>query len=89
LPAAPGFCKVELWKKNRPSKGRVKVNPNDIKSNAEDYNMYSDVGGDGGDQYLFDYEELKKALAEATKQSEQKNIQMLIDHYKNRVTQNK
>jgi hypothetical protein len=65
LPAAPGLGKVELWKKNKPSKGRVKVDPNNIKK-AEDYNMYSDVGGDGGDQYLFDYEELKKAINEAT-----------------------
>jgi hypothetical protein len=80
LPTAPGFGKVELWKKNKPSKRRVKVDPNNIKK-VEDYNMYSDVGGDGGDQYLFDYEELKKAINEATGSTDQKNIKEIIEKY--------
>ena len=43
--------------------------------------MYSDVGGDGGDQYLFDYEELKKAINEATGSTDQKNIKEIIAKY--------
>ena len=85
IPPAPGFMKVELWKKNKPSKGRVKVDPNNIKK-VEDYNMYSDVGGDGGDQYLFDYEELKKAMNEATGATDQKNIKDIIDHYEKKMS---
>lgn len=48
LPDTPGFDRVLLYKKNKPSKGRVKVNPSMIKNGGE-LNMYSDVGGDGGD----------------------------------------
>jgi hypothetical protein len=51
LPVPPGFGRVELWKKNKPSKKRVKVNPNEFIKNMEDLNQmqYSDKGGDGGD----------------------------------------
>ena len=63
LPETPGTNKVQLFKKNKPSKGRINVNPNIIKKHSEkghangkphdeinDNNMhYSDVGGDGGD----------------------------------------
>ncbi len=67
LPECPGFGKVELWRKNKASKGRVKVNPEKLIKKVEDLGyQYSDVGGDGGDQYLFDFEELKKAVNEAT-----------------------
>ncbi len=76
IPNPPG--KVELWKKNKPSKGRVKVDINNLK-NVEDYTMKSDVGGDGGDQYLFDYEELKKVLKEATGATDQKHIGHIIE----------
>ncbi len=65
LPNAPGTNKVMLWKKNKPSKRRVKVGPGEIKAIPE-INMYGDVGGDGGEQYLYDYEELKKAMNDAT-----------------------
>ena len=30
LPEAPGLDKNQMYKKNKPSKGRVKVNPNTI-----------------------------------------------------------
>ena len=40
--------------------------------------VYSDVGGNGGDQYLFDYEELKKAMNEATGSTDQQVIQMIL-----------
>lgn len=66
LPDAPGTGKVLLCKKNKPSKRRVNVSPHlmqfkGLKDNDE-YKIYSDVGGDGGDQYLYDYEEFKKVM---------------------------
>lgn len=41
--------------------------------------MHSDVGGDGGDQYLFDYEELKKVMKEATGATDQRHINHIIE----------
>ena len=48
LPECPGFGKVELWRKNKASKRRVKVDPNKSIKKMEDYH-FSDIGGDGGD----------------------------------------
>ncbi len=48
---------------NKASKGRVKVNPKTLNSGDV---LQSDVGGDCGDQYLLDFEELKKAMGGAT-----------------------
>lgn len=71
LPDTPGFDKVQLFKKNKPSKGRVKVTPNTIVNKKGELVIQSDVGGDGGDQYLFDMEELKKVMNEATGATDQ------------------
>ena len=60
LPEAPGTNKSVMSKRNQPSKRRVKVTP-DLKDIGE-CKMYSDVGGDGRDQYLYDYEELQKVM---------------------------
>lgn len=62
LPEAPGFEKNQMYRMNKPSKGRVKVNPNTMVNEKGELLIQSDVGGDGGDQYLFDMEELKKAI---------------------------
>ena len=35
--------------------------------------MQSDVGGNGGNVYLLDYEELKKVMNDATGSTQQKN----------------
>ena len=64
LPDAPGYQKVNLYLKNKASKGRVKVNPKYL--NGGQHFIQSDVGGDCGDQYLLDYEELKKVIKGAT-----------------------
>ena len=45
LPQAPGFNKVAMWKKNKASKGRVKVNPNKRIESC----LYNDVNGDDSD----------------------------------------
>jgi len=63
LPDTPGYEKVNFFKMNKASKGRVKVNPKTL--NSGDF-LQSDVGGDCGDQYLLDFEELKKAMGGAT-----------------------
>ncbi len=96
LPVPPGFGRVELWKKNKPSKKRVKVNPNEFIKNVDELNqmIYSDKGGDGGDQYLFDFEELKKAMNDATggqnssKEVKPRNLQAIIDNYTRRKEDN-
>jgi|LauGreDrversion4_2_1035121.scaffolds.fasta_scaffold561634_1 hypothetical protein len=46
LPTVPGYDKIQFFKKNKPSKGRVNINPQAAQKN--DGYMYSDMGGDGG-----------------------------------------
>ena len=46
LPTVPGYDKIQFYKKNKPSKGRVNINPHAPQKN--DAYMYSDMGGDGG-----------------------------------------
>lgn len=68
LPDTPGFEKVQLFKKNKPSKGRVKVTPNTVVNNQGELVVQSDANGssgDAGEQYLFDMEELRKVMNEA------------------------
>ncbi len=38
----------------------------ELKNLGKKWNCYSDMGGDGGDVYLLDYEELKKIKNEGT-----------------------
>ena len=92
LPECTGYGKVEMWRKNKPSKGRVKVNPNEVIRKVEDLgHKMSDVGGDyGGDQYLFDFEELKKAVHEATggvSAPKDQKIQMIIENYNKKISE--
>jgi hypothetical protein len=39
LPECPGYGKVELWRKNKASKGRVKINPNKAIKKVEDLGL--------------------------------------------------
>jgi hypothetical protein len=72
---------VNLYLKNKPSKGRVKINPKNIMNGQQV--LQSDVGGDGGDQYLFDKEELQKVLKEATGSVDnQKNLDQYFEQLK-------
>jgi hypothetical protein len=80
-----------MWRKNKPSKRRVKVNPNEVIRKVEDLgHQMSDVGGDyGGEQYLFDFEELKKAVHEATggvSAPKDQKIQMIIENYNKKIS---
>jgi hypothetical protein len=38
-----------MYKKNKPSKGRVKMNPKTFKNEHGELILQSDIGGDGGD----------------------------------------
>ena len=52
---------------NRPSKKRITVFKEEFQSLGDGLNnLQSDVGGNGGNVYLLDYEDLKKALNAAT-----------------------
>lgn len=51
---------------NKPSKKRVTLHKEDLKAFGGNFNCYSDMGGDGGDVYLLDEEELKKVMNDAT-----------------------
>lgn len=52
---------------NKPSKKRVTINEEEVKALGEAWHIQqSDVGGDGGNVYLLDYEELKKVMNDAT-----------------------
>ena len=80
-----------MWRKNKPSKGRVKINPDNIIRKIEDLGLQqSDVGGDyGGEQYLFDFEELKKAVNEATggvSAPKDQKIKMIIENYTKKIS---
>jgi len=47
---------VNLWQRNKPSKKRLGFSKDaDV--------LKSDMGGKGGDYYLYDYEKLKKYIA--------------------------
>ena len=39
LPECPGYGKVELWRKNKASKRRVKINPNKLIKKVEDLGL--------------------------------------------------
>ncbi|CDW82463.1 protein kinase domain containing protein [Stylonychia lemnae] len=65
--------KSQLSRINRPSKKRVTISEEEIKALGELWHhQQSDVGGDGGNVYLLDYEELKKVMNDATGSSPQK-----------------
>ena len=64
MPDAPGSNKSILSKINKPSKKRVTVHLQDMKALGDNFNCYSDMGGDGG-EFLLDEEQLKK-LNDAT-----------------------
>lgn len=73
--------KQMLSRINKPSKKRVTINEEEIKALGEIWHhQQSDVGGDGGNVYLLDYEELKKVMNDATgstlQNQPQKNIIM-------------
>eukprot|EP00347_Sterkiella_histriomuscorum_P000721 403374762 len=70
------LLETEIIKINKPSKRRVTINDDEIKALGQLFNnqQQSDVGGDGGNIYLLDYEELKKVLNDTTGPTVQKII---------------